>query len=310
MEITSTASLLETAELMVKDYLADSKTLNRAAEERIPKFNMQEITLGKIIGRGGFCVVSEINDIKTATSDKNSPSMSHQSGSLISRLVPFKRKNKKQKKPRHGSSKDNVADSMKSSLDSEDADNETDGNPIDVGASKDFVSSRAKGSRKSGGRYVLKRLGANLNRSDKLAFLKGTVDLAMEAKFLAVLDHTNIIKLVGVSDSGAFKEGSFIVIEKLNETLSKRFTKWMNIDRQCKGVTGVFTGSKKKVQELYRDRIETAYDIASGAQYLHQKNIIFRDLVSAIYTYYPDEIQLLLPNKFAFANDMCSVSKK
>eukprot|EP00536_Pseudo-nitzschia_multiseries_P014237 jgi/Psemu1/214158/e_gw1.676.4.1 len=50
------------------------------------------------------------------------------------------------------------------------------------------------------------------------------------------------------------------------------------MDRQCKGITGVFTGSKNKARRLQSERILAACHLVAGMEYLHRKNIVFRDL--------------------------------
>jgi serine/threonine protein kinase len=136
--------------------------------------------------------------------------------------------------------------------------------------------------RRNRSRYVVKQLSPELQHGDKINFLKGTVDLAMETRFLASLDHENVISLHGVSSKGAFSEGYFIVLEKVTETLGKRVKTWMDMDRRCKGITGVFTGSKKKLLRLDSERISASHDLAVGMQYLHDRKIVFRDLVSSL----------------------------
>jgi serine/threonine protein kinase len=126
----------------------------------------------------------------------------------------------------------------------------------------------------------MKQLSSDLKDINKITYLKGVVDLAMETRILASLDHENIIKLEGVSTCDAFSEGYFIVLEKVNDTLSKQVKSWMDLDRQCKGITGVFTGSKSKIQRLQSERIAAAYDLSVGMNYLHEQRIVFRDLVS------------------------------
>ena len=134
----------------------------------------------------------------------------------------------------------------------------------------------SKKSGRKGGRFALKQVLPN--GLDNFAYLKGLVDLSMEAKFLAALDHPNIIALCGMSTRGP---AHFIVIERLRETLSARFKTWMKIDRQCKGITGAITGSKRKKVALYETRIAVAYNMAQAMAYLHEKNIAFRDLKPA-----------------------------
>jgi serine/threonine protein kinase len=127
-----------------------------------------------------------------------------------------------------------------------------------------------------GKKFVVKRLDNEC--MDKIMFLKGAVDLAMEARFLAALNHINIIKLYGVSSDGPFADNFFLVLERMEETLTKRIKKWMDIERQCHGITGVFTGSKRKMRELSSEQMLSAFEIAKGTNHLHDKKIIFRDL--------------------------------
>jgi serine/threonine protein kinase len=246
--------LLATAREIVEGQCADSKVLDPTVEATIPKFDSEEITLGRVLGRGGFCVVREIEKIKTPTSNGYTRKSK---GSILTRMMM------KQSRGKQPECQNSIKD-------------------FQIEHSRDSVASRSKLSRKSG-RYVLKRLALDLKHSDKITYMKGIVDMAMEAKFLSALDHPNIIGLTGVSTQDPYSDGYFLVLEKLDETLSRKIKTWMNIDRQCQGITGVFTGSKRKEEDLYRDRIEAAYDIAAGAAYLHEKNIIFRDLVSLCY---------------------------
>ena len=139
--------------------------------------------------------------------------------------------------------------------------------------SRSGIAQLAKKRNRKGGRFALKRVLPDT--LDNFGYLKGLVDLSMEAKFLASLDHPNIISLCGMSSRGP---SHFIVIERLRETLSSRLKTWVKIDRQCKGITGTFTGSKRKVQDLYESRISVAYNLACALSYLHERDIIFRDL--------------------------------
>lgn len=53
------------AEGVVKDKTSGSALLDTDAEERIPKFKLCELNLGRVLGRGGFCVVNEVTSIST-----------------------------------------------------------------------------------------------------------------------------------------------------------------------------------------------------------------------------------------------------
>ena len=56
--------LKRTATLVVADEISDSGVFDAAVEEKIPRFEMKEIRLGRTLGRGGFCTVTEIEKIK------------------------------------------------------------------------------------------------------------------------------------------------------------------------------------------------------------------------------------------------------
>ena len=255
--------LLETAAYIVESQIAQTNILNDDVEAKIPRFDVKEISLGRVLGRGGFCVVNEIERIKNIYCTTK-VGIAKSKRSFVSRI--FRQR-----------SKQNTEES------NEDipipGEHGSGWKMADSNQSKNIVASQSRKSFK-GGRFVLKRVALQWQSSDKITFLKGSVDLAMETKYLAALDHHNIIELVGISAQGPFEEGYFIILEKLAETLTKKITVWMNWSRQCQGITGVFTGSKKKIEALHSDRLEASYDIANAMSYLHQNSIIYRDLVS------------------------------
>jgi serine/threonine protein kinase len=260
--------LLRTAEEIVQEKARDSQVLDTTAEARVRKLDLHSIKVGRVIGRGGFCIVREIEKIKSSEVSKSSRSISTSGtgqASMISMLT-------KRFRRRRGLGRENSKRSMESA-DLESLDIDT-ANLVTV-ENLDMLAGR-----KSRGKYVLKQVATDLRNDDKVNFLKGVVDLAMEAKFLASLDHPNIIRLTGECVDGPFQLGYFVVIEKLQETLTKRIKTWMDIDRQNQGITGVIPGSKRRMEEMERDRLIAAYDIARAGGYLHSKRIIFRDLVS------------------------------
>jgi serine/threonine protein kinase len=148
---------------------------------------------------------------------------------------------------------------------------------------KEFLVTSA--SRSSRPKYVLKRVSEEKKYENKERYLKGCIDLALETKFLSSLNHPNILDVRAVSSVGPFNEGYFIIIDRLKETLPKRISGWITIDRQTKGVTGIFAGGKKKVDRLVTDRLSVAFEIASAMGYLHERRIIYRDLVRSSCNY-------------------------
>jgi len=70
---------------------------------------------------------------------------------------------------------------------------------------------------------------------------------------------------------------------RLYETLEQRINKWTKKHKSCtKKLTKMFSRSSssffEKENNFLANRLLIAYDIAQAVKYLHQKNIIFRDL--------------------------------
>ena len=122
-------------------------------------------------------------------------------------------------------------------------------------------------------------------------FEHGAADLAQEAHFLSVLDHPHIIKLHGVTagsvqtNVATGKEcGFFITVDRLYDTLESRLEHWRAEHEKSHQPGGgrlfarmTAEHKEKKKQEL-RERIQIALEIAEAVEYLHDKEIIFRDL--------------------------------
>lgn len=262
----SKASLFQTARGIVEGKVGDSKVFDSTVEDRVPRFNKEELRLGRILGRGGFCVAIEIDKVKIAGLKRE--------GSSVGSNAFFSLFRKTSHHTQHdddasGSDPERASECPRHGLDA--SQKHSAYSVMDY--TRTNVAMLAKKRSRKGGRFVLKQVLSD--SLDNYAYLKGLVDLGMEAKFLAALDHPNIIALCGMSSKGP---AHFIIVERLSETLSSRFKTWMKIDRQCKGITGAFTGSKRKETELYETRIGVAYNMACAMAYLHEKNIIFRDL--------------------------------
>lgn len=254
-------AVIGTASGIVDKAQQTSSIFNSLAEDRIPVFETQELSLGHVVGRGGFCVVRELN------------------GLLLDRASVV-----------HGAS--SVGGGDKDDCISE-LDGSAGGYEEDILSREDLAkrvtrSNKARRKRQSSssssrvkiGRYVVKQLSDEIKVAKDVNLLKGITDLWIESKFLASLNHPNILKLRGMSFSPSVSkdDGMFIIIDCLKETFSTKLKTWMHKDRRTKGVTGFFTGGKKKVNRLLEDRLQAAYDVADAMSYLHSKKIVFRDL--------------------------------
>lgn len=135
-------------------------------------------------------------------------------------------------------------------------------------------------------RFACKFLSAeSMKNSDR--FRTGAADLVVEAKFLASLDHPNIIKLKGMGAAGTFgfssgqEMGYFLILDKLQGTLEMQIECWQEEEQQRK---------KREEQQLREqepletshffllDRLDVASDVSDALSFLHERNIIFRDL--------------------------------
>lgn len=139
----------------------------------------------------------------------------------------------------------------------------------------------ANGKGYTSSRFVLKTLRTDLHEDE---YTKGVVDLAIEAEFLSVLQHPNIIAMRAIANSDPHDSRFFVVLERLNQTLDRRFNYWRGVVGENTGywfpVIGYCCANTNALHQVWKERISTALDIAKAVQFLHGKNIVYRDLVS------------------------------
>ena len=125
-------------------------------------------------------------------------------------------------------------------------------------------------------RYAIKRLKPGLSEKDKRY---AVMDMAIEAKFLAVISHPNIVKMRGTACTGSLRNDYFIVMDRLYGTLDERIDDWTEQEKMmggsCCGLWGV---DKKRLAEVRLERITALYDVTKAMEYLHENNIIYRDI--------------------------------
>jgi serine/threonine protein kinase len=270
-------SLLAHAKTVVDAEVASS-TLFRSDTNTAPRFDPSEVKVGRVVGRGGFCVVSEIRDIqlagrsrsrsqtRTLATQTSVTSTSSSSHGVLGGL--WRRKN--------------TPDAQSPSLD---VSNRSSSNDAAADHSdKAFLARQVWSKSSGGGKFVLKRVNPDLIlQGEKGTFLKGIIDIALEAKFLSSLLHANIIELRGESDHSPVESTEyFIILDYLPETLPSRLNVWMHAQRTTQGLTGFMTnlsgaGKARKVSRLLTERLLVAYDIAAAGDYLHSRRVIFRD---------------------------------
>ncbi len=144
-------------------------------------------------------------------------------------------------------------------------------NILGVGGFSDVYQVRVNHPRLKDSSYAMKCVSSTSFRLLDREYISIASDLALEAKILSSLQHENIITVYG-SNSAAdpnSSRGPFLVMDLLAETLAQRF------DRL------------RRSRNILRDhsllaRLQScAYGISEAMNYLHQKNIVLRDLKPA-----------------------------
>ena len=142
--------------------------------------------------------------------------------------------------------------------------------------------------------YALKCLNQR-TMSNQKHFTSGAKDLASEAFLLSRLSHDNIIQIYGVtagSIADAFLDtgGYFLILEALNSTLQDLMKLWKaEHSHPSASVRDFFSkksnhsrsdaaNKKEPVPSIEKRLSKIAMGIVHGMEYLHQHNIVFRDL--------------------------------
>jgi len=129
-------------------------------------------------------------------------------------------------------------------------------------------------------RYAIKILSPEVMKDSGL-FIQGIYDMAVEARVLSDIEHTNIVKCRAIAPVSPLQGAEFyLMMDRLYDTLHKRMSKWGKKQKRrgsLLGRTFLDKGGKKE-EETHLKKMTCAYDLASAMGYLHNRRIIYRDL--------------------------------
>lgn len=216
--------------------------------QELPRFCKGELAMGRVLGRGGFGTVNEIVNITVLSSSRA--------------LMP------------EDSPKQSVGGRQPSFL------NDDDEADYEDTQDKAFIAEHCLRAKTKDARYAIKYLSEHVKKDPNM-FTQACMDMAVETKFLAAIDHPNIIRIRAIAGGDIFDKGYFLVLDRLYDTLEKRIGTWSKTHKSLTGIKGKL-GSKKKTEEkkqqLLEDRLVAGYDLIAAIAYLHEKRVIYRDL--------------------------------
>ncbi|KAL7507423.1 hypothetical protein ACHAXN_004595 [Cyclotella atomus] len=237
------SALLAKAKEVVEEKSKASSIFDEDAEKALPRFKMSELKLGKVLGRGGFCIVSEIAQFNL---QPNSPLDKHANG--------------------HDGLIDEEEDEF--------GELRYDGVVVQ---DRSFMNRRCLRKGKFA-RYAIKTLSEEC-LNDPERYVGGVIDLAVESRFLSVIRHPNIIKMRAISDGNMYDRGFFVVLDRLYETLTLKIADWKKKEAKSKGMGKLMDMKGKKKKKVFTERLLCVYDLSTALEYLHSHRIIYRDLV-------------------------------
>lgn len=243
--------------------------------KNFPHFLESELVYGEILGKGGFATVREVRGLALFEQEQERTSSASDLAPSVQQATKAHFDHKKDPNrafPRSRSfvlSRADVPDREVPSGDWE---------------SRKFMSQNV--FRKEGhARYAVKKLSLDII-NDPEELVTGLADMVSEARILSAIEHPNIIKLRALQAGDPFRPDFFIIMDRLYETLDQRIQVWRQEQSRKKhnklfsGITKrlAFRHSKISKASSYRDRVVSAFHLASALKYLHQHRLIHRDL--------------------------------
>ncbi|GAX19260.1 hypothetical protein FisN_4Lu518 [Fistulifera solaris] len=258
--------LLERAHDILKEADESYIANNTGPRRRYPTIDLCEVLIGPLLGVGGFCQVFEVKQFRLNELEqiKEEGDETNESNTLATSISNAKDESSTPSKGATERGDKRVDDSSLMN------DDET---HYDIRNARTTMARLVR--RDGSARYAIKKLHEDLNEIERA---RGIVDLALEAKYLSVLWHPNIIKMRAIASGSSLDSKFFIIMDRLYDILDHRFEKWVVTKQRNKG--GLFGrgANRELLHELLVERLTVAYDLASALCYMHEHHLVYRDL--------------------------------
>ena len=146
-------------------------------------------------------------------------------------------------------------------------DGQADANPSPFTQDREYISKNFL--RDGRARYAIKKLKPDLFNRGPENYLSGVVDLAIEVKYLALIQHPHIIMMRAVCDVDYCSEQFFVVLDRLFDTLGDRIQVWSKELKSMSGLKSIKDVGGGKKEEHLGQRLVVMYDICSALNFLH-----------------------------------------
>lgn len=100
--------------------------------------------------------------------------------------------------------------------------------------------------------------------------LNAITDLAIEARYLSVVSHPNIIRVRGFGRCDPFSGGYFIVMDRLVNTLTEEIDEWNRRVKRLTGLSGLCCNNES-LDMLWEEQLMAAYGLASALNHMHSQ---------------------------------------
>lgn len=150
---------------------------------------------------------------------------------------------------------------------------------------RDMMCKQVKRKRNAEGRFAIKHIRPEYMESHQ-EFEVAATSLANEADMMAALNHKNIARLRGSSIHGTEAyymtgrhDAYFLIVDRCHDSLDQRLCKWRSRNDRIhlRQLGGLLNGGKRESDFLI-ERLQVAYDIADGLEYMHAHGIVHKNI--------------------------------